>query len=97
MENIHVLFAYTHDKNSAVIGLFAGLTKSPSIGSIGKELALSEFINKYAKSLPQRVRVCKGFYGVSDQTAVTTGDILNMHYLKTTKVSVKCSLLYYKL
>ena len=44
-------------------------------------------MTKYAKSLPHRVKVCKGFYGVSDQTAVTTGDILNMHFLKSTKVS----------
>ena len=30
-------------------------------------------------------QVCKGFYGVSDQTAVTTGDIFNLHFLKNTK------------
>lgn len=67
--------------------MVAGVTKSPSMSSIGEELALSDFIGKYSKSLPQRVKVCKGFYGVSDQTAVTTGDVLNMHYLKSTKVS----------
>lgn len=43
-------------------------------------------MNKYSKSLPHRVKVCKGFYGVSDQTAVTTGDLINMHFLKSTQV-----------
>lgn len=64
-----------------------GITKSPSVSSISEELALSDFMSKYSKSLPHRVKVCKGFYGVSDQTAVTTGDVLNMHFLKSTKVS----------
>ena len=33
-------------------------------------------------------QVCKGFYGESDQTAVTTGDIFNFHFTKNTKVVV---------
>ena len=41
---------------------------------------------RYSKSLPLRVKVCKGFYGVSDQTAVTTGDLFNLHFVKNTKV-----------
>ena len=68
--------------------IIAGITKSPSVSSISEELALKDFMGKYSKSLPHRVKVCKGFYGVSDQTAVTTGDILNMHFLKSTKVSL---------
>lgn len=60
------------------------------MSSISEELALSDFMAKYSKSLPHRVKVCKGFYGVSDQTAVTTGDVLNMHFLKSTKVSFLC-------
>ena len=43
---------------------------------------------RYSKSLPLRVKVCKGFYGVSDQTAVTTGDMFNLHFVKNTKVCV---------
>ncbi len=65
----------------------SGITKSPSVGSISEELSLNTFVSKYGKSLPHKVKVCKGFYGVSDQTAVTTGDILNLHFLKSTKVS----------
>ena len=59
------------------------------MSSISEELPLNDFMTKYAKSLPHQVKVCKGFYGVSDQTAVTTGDILNMHFLKSTKVSMQ--------
>lgn len=68
------------------------MTKSPSILSVGstqsvaEELSLFDFMSKYSKSLPHRVKVCKGFYGVSERTAVTTGDLLNLHFLKSTKV-----------
>ena len=68
------------------------MSKSPSILSVSsnavEELSLSDFMTKYSKSLPLRVKVCKGFYGVSDQTAVTTGDIFNFHFMKNTKVVV---------
>ena len=68
------------------------MTKSPSILSVGstqsiaEELSLFDFMSRYSKSLPHRVKVCKGFYGVSERTAVTTGDLLNLHFLKSTKV-----------
>ncbi len=44
------------------------------------------FISRYAKNLPLRVKVCKGYYGECDSTAVTTGDLLNLHFVKNTKV-----------
>ena len=71
------------------------MTKSPSILSVGstqsiaEELSLFDFMSKYSRSLPHRVKVCKGFYGVSERTAVTTGDLLNLHFLKSTKVGTK--------
>ena len=71
------------------------MTKSPSILSVGstqsiaEELSLFDFMSKYSRSLPHRVKVCKGFYGVSERTAVTTGDLLNLHFLKSVKVCLK--------
>ena len=68
------------------------MSKSPSVTSVGsnqsimEELSLMDFLSRHSKTLPHRVKVCKGFYGVSERTAVTTGDLLNLHFLKSTKV-----------
>lgn len=76
------------------------MTKSPSILSVGstqsipEELSLFDFMSKYSRSLPLRVRVCKGFYGVSERTAVTTGDLLDLHFLKSIKVNI-CEMHHY--
>lgn len=69
------------------------LSTSPSVLSMSsscalEELPFSEFMAKYTKSLPLKVKVCKGFYGVSDETAVTTGDAFNLHFTKSVKVVV---------
>ena len=63
------------------------IRKSPSASSVDStELSLTAFVDKYSSSFPQRVKVTKGFYGVSDQTAITTGDHYNFHFLKHTTV-----------
>ncbi len=43
---------------------------------------------RYSKNLPLRVKACKGYYGECDSTAVTTGDMLNLHFVKNTKVII---------
>ena len=65
----------------------AEVKKTPSICPTIEELTLAKFIKIYGTSLPHKVKICKGFYGVTDKTAVTIGDIYNVHYLKKTKVS----------
>lgn len=68
------------------------MSKSPSILSVSsshsaiEELTLSEFVTKYAKNFPLRVKVCKGLFGNTEETAVTAGDIFNFHFMKSTKV-----------
>ena len=51
-----------------------------------KRLTLSEFGMKYAKALPLRITVCGGFYGQSDRTTLSGGEIFNIHFMKHTKV-----------
>ena len=51
-----------------------------------KRLTLSEFGMKYAKALPLRITVCDGFYGQSDRTTLSGGEIFNIHFMKHTKV-----------
>lgn len=65
------------------------IRKSPSATSVeSTELSLTVFVDKHSSSFPQRVKVTKGFYGVSDQTAITTGDSYNFHFLKRATVVV---------
>ncbi|KAL5506262.1 hypothetical protein EMCRGX_G007873 [Ephydatia muelleri] len=67
----------------------APIRKSPSATSVeSTELSLTAFVDKHSSSFPLRVTVTKGFYGVSDQTAITTGDSYNFHFLKRTTVVV---------
>ena len=33
---------------------------------------------KYSKNLPLKVKVCKGFLGVNEETAINTGNTLHM-------------------
>jgi hypothetical protein len=40
-----------------------------------EELAFNDFMVKYSKSLPLKVKVCKGFLGVSEETAINTGNV----------------------
>lgn len=57
------------------------LSKSPSVVSVNsthsavEELSLNDFMLKYSKSLPLKVKVSKGFFGVSEETAINTGTI----------------------
>jgi hypothetical protein len=53
-----------------------------------EELAFNDFMVKYSKSLPLKVKVCKGFLGVSEETAINTDDVLKLHFMKHTKVVV---------
>ena len=55
------------------------LSKSPSVASVSsthstvEELLLNDFMLKYSKNLPLKVKVTKGFFGVSEETAINTG------------------------
>ena len=51
-----------------------------------ERLSLSEFGTKYAKALPLRITVCGGFYGQSDRTTLSGGEMFNIHFIKHTKV-----------
>jgi hypothetical protein len=70
------------------------LSKSPSVASVNsthstvEELLLNELLIKYSKNLPLKVRVSKGFLGVSEETAINTDDILKLHFMKHSKVVV---------
>lgn len=70
------------------------LSKSPSVASVSsshsaiEELSFNDFMLKYSKNLPLKVRVSKGFLGVSEETAINTDDILKLHFMKHTKVVV---------
>ena len=61
------------------------LTKSPSVVSVSsthstiEELLLNELLIKYSKNLPLKVRVSKGFLGVSEETAINTGESHDSH------------------
>lgn len=71
------------------------LTKSSSVISVNsthsahsavEELSLNDFMIKYSKNLPLKVKVCKGFLGVSEETAINTGiyiycDVIMMSFL----------------
>lgn len=52
------------------------------------ELSLSEFVDRYKDNFPVRIRVSKGFYGNSNLTSISEGDMFNVHFLKNTKVVV---------
>ena len=76
--------------NDSGSGTFT-MKQSPSLRSFSspsEELQLSEFIKRYSSRLPTVVKVAKGFYGVSDQTAITTGDKFVLHFTKNTKVMI---------
>ena len=53
---------------------------------VSDELSLPEFVKRYKNEFPVRVRVCKGFYGATNRTSVSEGDMFNIHFLKNTKV-----------
>jgi hypothetical protein len=70
------------------------LSKSPSVASVSsthsavEELSLNDLLLKYSKNLPLKVRVSKGFLGVSEETAINTDDVLKLHFMKHSKVVV---------
>ena len=43
-----------------------------------EELSFNDFMLKYSKNLPLKVRVSKGFLGVSEETAINTGVRVHM-------------------
>lgn len=44
-----------------------------------EELPLNDLLIKYSKNLPLKVRVSKGFLGVSEETAINTGESHDTH------------------
>lgn len=44
-----------------------------------EELPLNDLLIKYSKNLPLKVRVSKGFLGVSEETAINTGESRDTH------------------
>ena len=53
---------------------------------LDEELTLAQLVETHKDSFPLRVRVCKGFYGVSDKTSVSEGDEYSIHFVKNTDV-----------
>lgn len=44
-----------------------------------KEMTLTEFVNSFSASLPQRIRVTKGVYGEDDESTISSADELLIH------------------
>ena len=65
----------------------AAFIQSSSICPTRDEVTLSDLVKNFGKSLPYRVKICKGFYGFSDKSAITIGDTYNILYRKNSQVS----------
>lgn len=51
-----------------------------------KEMTLGEFVTKHQHEFPVRVRVSRGFYGMTDRWSISEGEYFNIHFVKYTKV-----------
>lgn len=51
-----------------------------------ESFGLSDFVNKFSGSLPTRVTVQSGICTSTEEAAISSGDIFNIHFLKSTKV-----------
>lgn len=58
----------------------------PIDAKAGEKLSLARFSKKYADSLPVQVKVSKGFYGMSDRSSLSEGDVFNIHFIKHMRV-----------
>eukprot|EP00731_Ephydatia_muelleri_P004462 Em0002g638a len=63
------------------------------------ELTLKKLVEKHQDLFPIRVHVCKGFYGPTERSSVSEGDIYNIHCVKKAKVVIvrDCSKVDYKI
>ena len=63
------------------------------------ELTLTKLVEKHQDLFPIRVHVCKGFYGPTERSSVSEGDIYNIHCVKKAKVVIvrDCSNVDYRI
>ncbi|KAL5506258.1 hypothetical protein EMCRGX_G007863 [Ephydatia muelleri] len=63
------------------------------------ELTLKKLVEKHQDLFPIRVHVCKGFYGLTERSSVSEGDIYNIHFVKKAKVVIvrDCSKVDYRI
>ncbi|KAL5506240.1 hypothetical protein EMCRGX_G007841 [Ephydatia muelleri] len=63
------------------------------------ELTLTKLVEKHQDLFPIRVHVCKGFYGSTERSSVSEGDIYNIHFVKKAKVVIvrDCSKVDYRI
>ena len=63
------------------------------------ELTLIKLVEKHQDLFPIRVHVCKGFYGPTERSSVSEGDIYNIHFVKKAKVVIvrDCSKVDYRI
>ena len=52
----------------------------------GETISLARFSAEYGNSLPVQVKVTKGFYGMSDRSSLSEGDVFNIHFIKHMRV-----------
>ena len=50
--------------------------------SLSDEMTLQQFVLKHGDSLPLRVRISKGIYGIDEECTISTGDCYNFHCLQ---------------
>ena len=63
------------------------------------ELTLTKLVEKHQDLFPIRVHVCKGFYGPTERSSVSEGDIYNIHFVKKAKAVIvrDCSKVDYRI
>ena len=66
---------------------------------LSDELTLTKLVEKHQDLFPIRVHVCKGFYGLTERSSVSEGDIYNIHFVKKAKVVIvrDCSKVDYRI
>ena len=74
-------------------------TDEQSYTILPDELTLTNLVEKHQDLFPIRVHVCKGFYGSTERSSVSEGDIYNIHFVKKAKVVIvrDCSKVDYRI
>ena len=57
-----------------------------SLPATSEKFTLPQFLGRYHQEFPIRVRVCKGFCGLDEDTSISDGDQFNVHFLKYTTI-----------
>jgi len=57
-----------------------------SLSGAEKGISLRDFVQKYSKSFPIRIRVLQGYCSEDSEFNISTDDVYNIHFIKHTKV-----------